>query len=162
MELIPGFGNARLRRAGLLWEYRMQFDPALAARAALKDAQTELGADWATAAELEEAFSSNAGHTAAEAFEGLLHLAERHPDARAFQAFCIYITWQHVTEETVRRHFETGLRLCERYLGSPDRNMDPHLGQVKELSESFRAGLGLDEEDEMQVEFRQDTPKGGD
>ena len=33
---------------------------------------------------------------------------------------------------------------------------------VTELLDSFRAGLGLNEEDDIVVEFRKDTPKGGD
>ena len=140
----------------------MQFDPALAARAAFEKAQTELGPDWDTAVQLEEAFSSSAGHSAAEAYEALLELGQRHPGAPAFQAFCIFITWQQVTEETVPRHFETGVRLCDRYLASAEGKSHADLDHVKELSESFRAGLGLAQEDEMQVEFRQDTPKGGD
>lgn len=140
----------------------MQFDAALAAQAAFDEAESELGADWENAVELEDIFSSNAGATAREAYEGLLSLATRHPQAHAFQAFCIYITWQQVTEQTIAHHFETGMRLSEAYLASPDGKDRQHLDYVTELLESFRAGLGLDEEDEIVVEFRKDTPKGGD
>ena len=140
----------------------MQFDAALAAQAALQESETDLGADWDTAVELESTFSSNAGSTAREAYEGLLSLATRHPKAHAFQAFCIYITWQQVTEEAIARHFQTGMRLSEAYLASRDGKHQQHIDYVTELLESFRAGLGLDEEDEIQVEFRKDTPKGGD
>lgn len=140
----------------------MQFDPALAAQAAFQSAETELGEDWDRAVELEQAFSSSAGQKAADAYGALLNLSQRHPEARAFQAFCIYITWQQVTEETIARHFHTGLRLCEQYLASPEGKTREHLGQVEELCGSFRAGLGMDHEDDMQQEFRQDTPKGGD
>jgi hypothetical protein len=140
----------------------MQFDAALAAQAALQESETDLGADWDTAVELESTFSSNAGSTAREAYEGLLSLATRYPQAHAFQAFCIYITWQQVTEETIARHFQTGMRLSEAYLASRDGKHQQHIDYVTELLESFRAGLGLDEEDEIQVEFRRDTPKGGD
>ena len=140
----------------------MRFDPALAAQAAFHDAEPELGADWTTAVELEQVFSSSAGREATDAYEALLTLAQRHPSARAFQAFCIYITWQQVTEETIPRHFHTGLRLCEHYLASPEDKNRAALGQVEELCESFRAGLGMVHEDEMQREFRRDTPKGGD
>ena len=76
----------------------MQFDAALAAQAAFEEAESELGSDWETAADLEATFSSNAGSTAREAYEGLLSLATRYPKAHAFQAFCIYITWQQATE----------------------------------------------------------------
>lgn len=140
----------------------MQFDAALAAQAAFEEAESELGSDWETAAELEETFSSNAGSTAREAYEGLLSLATRYPQAHAFQAFCIYITWQQVTEQTIAHHFETGMRLSESYLASRDGKDRKHLNYVTELLESFRAGLGLDEEDDIVIEFRKDTPKGGD
>ncbi len=140
----------------------MQFDAALAAQDTLQESETELGADWDRAVELEGTFSSNAGATAREAYEQLLALATRHPQAHTFQAFCIYITWQQVTEETIAPHFHTGMKLSEAYLASPDGKDPRHLAYVSELLESFRAGLGLDEEDEIQVEFRKDTPKGGD
>jgi hypothetical protein len=140
----------------------MQFDAALAAQAALQEARSELGPDWDTAVDLEETFSSNAGTTARAAYEGLLALAQRYPQAHSFQAFCIFITWQQVTEETIAHHFETGMRLSEAYLASLNGKNQRHIEYVTELLESFRAGLGLDEEDEIQVEFRKDTPKGGD
>jgi hypothetical protein len=140
----------------------MRFDPALAAQNAFREAETELGGDWDTAVELEQVFSSSAGREATEAYEALLNLAQRHPDASAFQAFCIYITWQQVTEETIPRHFHTGLRLCEHYLTSPEGKSRADRDQVEELCGSFRAGLGMDHEDDLQREFRQDTPKGGD
>jgi hypothetical protein len=140
----------------------MQFDAALAAQAALQEARSELGPDWETAADLEGTFSSNAGTTAREAYEALLALASRHPTAHSFHAFCIYITWQQVTEETIAHHFQTGMRLSEAYLASLHGKDPRHISYVTELLESFRAGLGLEEEDEIQVEFRKDTPKGGD
>ena len=140
----------------------MQFDAALAAQAALQEAELELGSDWSTALELERAFSANAGVMAREAYEGLLSLSARHPKAHSFQAFCIYITWQQVTEETIAQHFQTGVTLCEAYLVSREEKELRHIEQITELSKSFRTGLGLDEEDEFQVEFRKDTPKGGD
>jgi hypothetical protein len=142
----------------------MQFDPALAAREALiqSGAENELGSDWEEAVDLEETFSSNAGATAREAYEQLLHLAARHSTARAFQAFCIYITWQQATEETIPHHFRTGLRLCEAYLTTPDGKNADEVARIRELYGSFREGLGLEQEDETQREFRRDTVKGGD
>jgi hypothetical protein len=142
----------------------MQFDPALAAQQAFSRADTnnELGADWDDAAEAEVTFSSSAGATARAAYEQLLTLAARYPQAHSFQAFCIFITWQQVTEETIAHHFQTGLRLCETFLASPDGKHRADVEQITELYGSFRDGLGLDEEDEIQVEFRRDTPKGGD
>ena len=140
----------------------MHFDPALAAQEAFYSAESELGSDWDTAVELEDTFSSNAGTTAREAYEGLLALAQQYPNAHSFQAFCIYITWQQVTEETIARHFETGVRLCEAYLVTREARTGRDVEQIEELYGSFRAGLGLEEEDEMQVEYKRDTPKGGD
>ena len=140
----------------------MQFDAALAAQDAFSQSELELGSDWDRAVELEEMFSSNAGATAREAYEGLLALAQHYPNAHSFQAFCIYITWQQVTEETIARHFETGMKLCEAYLASREARPEQDVGQIEELHISFRAGLGLEEEDEIQVEYRKDTPKGGD
>ena len=142
----------------------MQFDPALAAQQSFSRADTdnELGVDWDEAAEAEANFSSSAGATARTAYEELLALAARYPNAYSFQAFCIFITWQQVTEETIAHHFQTGLRLCETFLASPDGKHRADVEQITELYGSFRDGLGLDEEDEIQVEFRKDTPKGGD
>jgi hypothetical protein len=140
----------------------MQFDAALAAREALQRSQAQLGPDWRTAVDLEEQFSSSAGPSAREAYDDLLVLAAAHPNADAFQAFCIYITWQQVTEETIPCHFQTGLRLCESYLKSPAGKDPRDIDCVTELRDSFRAGLGLAEEDDIAVEFRKDTPKGGD
>src|SRR5215210_2205851 len=111
----------------------MQFDAALAAQDAFRESETELGRDWDTAIELEETFSSNAGATARGAYEGLLAMAQRHPQAHAFHAFCIYITWQQVTEETIPHHFQTGLRLCETFLASPDGKRRTDLEQITEL-----------------------------
>lgn len=140
----------------------MRFDPALAAQEAFYQAEAELGPDWDTAVELEGTFSSNAGTTAREAYEGLLALAQQHPKAHSFQAFCIYITWQQVTEETITRHFETGLKLCEAYLVRREAHSEQDVEQIEELHRSFRAGLSLEEQDELQIEFKRDTPKGGD
>jgi hypothetical protein len=140
----------------------MQFDAALAAQDTFRLAEAELGPDWDVAVDLEETFSSNAGVTAREAYEGLLALAQRYPNAHSFHAFCIYITWQQVTEETIAHHFKTGMRLSEAYLASRDGKNQQHIDYVTELYDSFRAGLGLEEEDEIQAEFRKDTPKGGD
>ena len=140
----------------------MRFDPALAAQQAFHQSEAELGHDWDTAVELEETFSSNAGATAREAYEGLLALATRYPTALSFNAFCIYITWQQATEETIARHFETGMKLCEAYLALCEARSGQDAEQIEELYGSFRAGLGLEEEDEIQIEYRKDTPKGGD
>lgn len=140
----------------------MRFDPALAAQDAFRQAEAELGRDWDTALELEGTFSSNAGSIARDAYEELLALGRQHPNAHSFQAFCIYITWQQVTEQTIAHHFETGMKLCEAYLASREAQGKQDIEQIEELYGSFRAGLGLEEQDELQLEYRRDTPKGGD
>ena len=140
----------------------MQFDPALAAQTAFRLAEAELGSDWDRAVELEETFSSSAGAEGREAYEQLVALIERHPRAHSFHAFCIYSTWQQATEETIPRHFQTGMKLCAAYLASRDGKPVHEIERIAELYESFRAGFGLEEEDEIQVEFKRDTPKGGD
>jgi hypothetical protein len=140
----------------------MQFDAALAAQDTFRQAEAELGSDWDAAVQLEDMFSSNAGATAREAYEGLIALAQRYPKAHFFHAFCIYITWQQVTEETIAHHFHTGMKLSEAYLASLEGKGQRNIDYITELYESFRAGLGLEEEDEIQVEFRSDTLKGGD
>jgi hypothetical protein len=140
----------------------MQFDAALAAQDTFRRAEVELGSDWETAVELEDTFSSNAGSTAREAYEGLLTLSTRYPNAHSFQAFCIFITWQQATEETIAHHFQTGIKLCEAYLVSREAKDQRDIDYIQELYGSFRDGLGLEEEDEIQVEFRRDTLKGGD
>jgi hypothetical protein len=140
----------------------MRVDPALAAQESFRRAEAELGSDWSIAVELEDTFSSNAGSTAREAYEGLLALASRYPRAHSYHAFCIYITWQQVTEETIAHHFQTGMRLCEAYLVSREGKDMRDIEQITELYESFRAGLGLEDDDEHHEEFRRDTVKGGD
>ena len=138
----------------------MQFDAALAAQDTFQRAEAELGSDWDTAVELEGIFSSNAGSTAREAYEGLLALGVRYPQAYSFQAFCIFITWQQVTEETIAHHFQTGLRLCEAFLASPDGKHPEDIEQITELYGSYRDGLGLDEEDEDRKSTRLNSSHG--
>lgn len=70
----------------------------------------------------------------------------RHPEAKAFQAFCISITWQQVTE-----HFKPALTSASdssraRNAASAEERLD--LKQILELRAAFRRGLGLKAEDE--------------
>lgn len=145
----------------------MNFDPAIAAQAAFKQAVSggELGPDAEAASEAEEVFSASAGAEAGEAYRELLALGQRHPEAAQFQAFLIYITWQQVTEETTAANFQRGLRLCQQYLGrfsDPNATQPGDRLQIEALQESFRNGLGLDEDDEHQMEYDRDAFKGGD
>ena len=127
-------------------------------------ASGELGADREQVLETEAIFSSEAGDTARAAYLSLQEIGERHPGARAFQEFLIYITWQQATEETIPVYFRTGLALCNRYLlgaAGPVKTAEPDVGQVRELRASFRRGLGLDADDEME-EYDKDAFHGGD
>lgn len=145
----------------------MNFDPAIAAQTAFRTSLTsgQLGVDSDLAVEAEEIFSSGAGSEAKAAYATLKTVGSRHPDAQAFQEFLIYSTWQQVTEEPIAEHFQTGLDLCARYLirfktaGAADER---NVKQVLALQESYRAGLGLAEEDEHEEEHEKDVFKGGD
>ena len=144
----------------------MNFDPALAARDLLPHVlrSGELGPDGDDAGEADETFSSSAGEEASAAYRRLHEIGLRHPQAIGFHEYLIYITWQQVTEVTVARYFQMGADLCDRYLSLTRNGQAPatpqSLEQVMALRESYRAGLGLDEEEED--EYRKDTVKGGD
>lgn len=141
----------------------MHFDPAIAAQASFAHVQNseELGDDLEAVREAEAIFSGSAGREARDAYFALVALGARHPDAVALQEFLIYITWQQVTEETIPAHFQRGAELCDRYLGrlAPGHNA-MQADQIRELRRSFRAGLGISDEDEM--DYDADTLKGGD
>ncbi len=141
----------------------MHFDPAIAAQVAFARAQQtgELGDDLAPAREAEEVFSGSAGREARAGYFTLVALGEQHPNAVSFQEFLIYITWQQVTEETIPAHFQRGADLCDRYLSRLAPGHDAaQAEQIKDLRRSFRAGLGQQDEDEM--DYDADTLKGGD
>jgi hypothetical protein len=141
----------------------VQFDPAIAARLSFKRAQDlgELGQDFEKARAAEETFSESAGTEAKAAYRTLLEICERHPEATSFQEFLIYSTWQQVTEETIPAHFQRGAELCDRYLTRPACGHDEiQAAQISDLRRSFRAGLGLGDEEEE--DYDQDTLKGGD
>ena len=142
----------------------MNFDPAIAARQSLQfiEENGELGADLEAVLEAEAAFSASAGPEARAAYQTLLDIGKRYPDARAFQGFLIYITWQQAAEETIREHFLTGATLCDRYLAAGSHATDDrHAPQIRELRGSFRAALGLGEEDD-EHDYDADVFKGGD
>lgn len=145
----------------------MQFDPAIAAQRSLSQAleSGELGEDRETVVETEAVFSAEAGEAARTAYLALQQIGEQHPNARAFQEFLIYITWQQVTEETVPANFKKGLALCDRYLhgvrGAMSADEQTQVRQIRELRASFRGGLGLDNDDEME-EYDKDAFHGGD
>jgi hypothetical protein len=140
----------------------VQFDPAIAAQVSFKRAEVlgELGQDLEDTREAEEIFSGSAGSEAKSAYYRLQEIGERHSDAVSFQQFLIYITWQQVTEETIRSHFQRGAELCDRYLKQFASRDEMQTRQIKELRQSFRAGLGLDVDDE--ADYDKDSFKGGD
>ena len=141
----------------------MQFDTAIAAQNAFKRVQQngELDEDLDRAIEAEEAFSSTAGEESASAYQTMLMIGERHPEATAFQEFLIYITWNHVMDHPTPGRFKKGVELCNRYLKKiPDKKDETEVKQVLELRKSFLNGLGLGSSDEE--EYEEDTFKGGD
>ena len=140
----------------------MNFDPAIAARDALRAAEQsgEVGSDWPVVCEAEDTFSSSAGEEATSAYLLLQDIGARHPEARALQQFLIYITWQQVIEHTSPTFFSKGLELCDRYLARWGTQPDTHLTQISALRTSFRAGLGIGAEEPH--EYDRDTVKGGD
>ncbi|TAJ07069.1 MAG: hypothetical protein EPO61_13900 [Nitrospirae bacterium] len=145
----------------------MNFDPAIAAQVAFKQALESglLGPDAETAVAAENTFSASAGSEAKAAYMTLQELGRTHADAQSFQEFLIYITWQQVTEETIPLHFRRGLDLCNHYLarfGRPTETEDNGLRQVRALRESFHGGLGLTKEDDHGAEYDKDAIKGGD
>ena len=142
----------------------MNFDPAIAAQQALQRAQAdgELGHFEEEITETEETFSSDAGSEAKQAYERLQEIGEQLPDALGFQEFLIYITWQQVTEETISRHFEKGLYLCNQFLKRFGKTMEGSviLNQILDIRESFQGGLGVEES--LIPEFDEDAFAGGD
>ncbi len=144
----------------------MNFDPALAAREALARSlrARELGPDTEAAEEADEVFSSTANEEASAAYRRLHDIGGRHPQAISFYEYLVYITWQQVTEVTVARYFQMGADLCDHYVALTRNGLAPatpqSLEQVMALRESYRAGLGLEEEDED--DYRADSVKGGD
>lgn len=143
----------------------MDFDPSIAAQQALHRAEEEgeLGELRAEIVEAEETFSSSAGPEATDAFDALQSLGERLPEARSFQEFLIYITWQQVTENTVPRYFRKGAELCDRFLDrfAGDLQGGETLRQVRDIRASFRGGLGEIDDDEA-AEYDEDAFRGGD
>ena len=140
----------------------MNFDPAIAARDALRAAEQsgELGQDWPAVSDAEATFSASAGEEATSAYLSLQEFGVRHPDARAFQQFLIYITWQQVIEQTSAGYFSKGLELCDHYLSRWGQEADLHAAQIAALRTSYRAGLGLGVDEPH--EYDKDTVKGGD
>ncbi len=141
----------------------MTLDPAVEALAAFRRSQQrdELGADQTAAAAAEERFANSMGEEAAAAYDALLELGARYPQAAAFQEFLIYITWSHVMENTDGATVRRGLALCEDYLARHAPADLEARRKVGELRGSFRAALGL-RNDTPILDFDADTPRGGD
>ena len=141
----------------------MQFDPAMAARQALakvQEASNELGGDLEAVLAAEKIFSGSAGKEASEAYRELVAIGARHPGAGAFGEFLVYITWSHLMDETQPEHFQRGLALCQNLLRLDSGGDSERLDRRRSMEESFRAGLGKESEDVM--DYKADTPQGGD
>lgn len=143
----------------------MNFDPAVAAQEALARAYAHdpLGDAQPDIEEAEETFSTETGLEAKRAYETLIALGEKLPQARAFQEFLIFTTWQQVTEETIPRHFHKGVQLTEQFLarfGSQVRGSDVY-ERIVAIRQSFKRGLG-DRIESIQDEYDRDAFHGGD
>ena len=143
----------------------MNFDPAIAAQHALDRAYAhDFLADFQSEIEeAEETFSSETGSEAKQAYEILLAIGEKLPQAQAFQEFLIFITWQQAAEETIPRHFHKGVHLTEQFLtrfGSQIRGSDAY-ERIVAIRQSFKRGLG-DRIESMQDEYDRDAFHGGD
>ncbi len=143
----------------------MNFDPAIAARQALQQAeqQGELGELEDDILETEETFSSVQGPEATRAYKALQQFGEGLPNARYFQEFLIYITWQQVTEGPLQKFFEKGLTLSDHFLERFSKEIvnTPSYDQVIALRQSFQAGLGIATEEVIE-EHEEDAFAGGD
>ena len=142
----------------------MQFDPAIAAQQALHRAEEhgELGALQQHVNDAEEAFSLDEGPEADRAFERLQEFGGQLPDARYYQEFLIYITWQQATAETIPRHFRKGAELCARFISRFGGALEGSttMSQVLDIQDSFLGGLG--EQDRALPEYDEDSFHGGD
>ena len=143
----------------------MNFDPAIAAQQALQQAEQdgELREFEENILETEETFSSVQGPEATHAYKALQQYGEELPDARYFQEFLIYITWQQVTEGPLPEFFQKGLELSDQFLDrfSEDLINTQSHDQVLAIRQSFQAGLGIETEDIIE-EHEEDAFAGGD
>ncbi|TFG60261.1 MAG: hypothetical protein E4H32_08895 [Nitrospirales bacterium] len=143
----------------------MNFDPAIAANQALQQAeqQGELGDLASDILEAEEVFSTDQGQDAKQAYETLQAFGEKLSEAKWFQEFLIYITWQQVTEGPLARYFQHGLDACNRFLEQfgKEINGTPKQKHILAIRESFQGGLGIETEDIVE-EHEEDAFQGGD
>ncbi len=143
----------------------MNFDPAIAATQALQQAeqQGELGDLESDILEAEEIFSTDQGQNAKHAYEALQNFGEHLPQAKWFQEFLIYITWQQVTEGPLARYFQHGLDASNRFLEQFGKDIEgtPTHQYILAIRESFQGGLGIDTQ-EVVPEYEEDAFLGGD
>ncbi len=143
----------------------MNFDPAIAAQQALHQAeqQGELGDLESMVLEAEETFSTDQGTEAKQAYHTLQGFGEQLPEAKHFQEFLIYITWQQITEGPLPHYFQSGLSLCTNFLGRFGREIQGTAThrQILAIQESFQKGLGFETE-EVIHEHEEDAFQGGD
>jgi len=143
----------------------MNFDPAIAAHQALQQAeqQGELGDVESEILEAEEVFSTVQGQEAKAAYESLHKFGETLPQARYFQEFLIFITWQQVTEGPLAQYFQQGLDASDRFLEQFEKEIEgtPTRQHIEDLRKSFLGGLGI-ETDDIVPEHEEDAFQGGD
>ena len=140
----------------------MEFDSAVAARRVFEHVQVsdELGDELETAIDAAERFSESAGEEASEAYNELIEIGFRHPEAVMFREFLVYITWSHLMDETHPEHFSRGLAFCQDLIRRDSGGDTERLKRLRGMERSFRAGLGTESEDVL--DYDADLPKGGD
>ena len=101
------------------------------------------------------------GPEAYQAYECLQACGRELPEARYFQEFLIYITWQQAMAETIPQHFRKGAELCDRFLAAFAETLagSTTLSQVLDMRDSFRGGLI--ESDHALPEYDEDAFMGG-
>ena len=143
----------------------MNFDPAIAAHHALQQAEQrgELGDLESDILEAEEIFSTVQGPKGTAAFGVLQEIGQKLPQARWYQEYLIYITWQQVTEGPLARYFQHGLDASNRFLEQFGKEIEgtPTHQQILAIRESFQGGLGI-ETHEIIPEHEEDAFQGGD
>ena len=127
----------------------LRFDAALAAQDTLREARAEPGADWDDRPG-SDIFLQCRRHGERPTSNSLRWPPA--PTAHRSQAFCLY----HATgagRKPLHGIFRPAMTLAEAYLASPEEK-DPARESRHGTAGSFRTGLGLDEEDDIVVEFR--------
>ena len=95
----------------------MRFDAALAAQETLREAEAEPVPTGTRPLNWKRHFPMPAP---ARGLRATLCAGRPPPHRASLPGLRIYITWQQVTEETIARHFQTGMTLAEATFALPE------------------------------------------